>query len=219
MSDIFREVDEALQQEKWVKIWKEYGSTIIAALVVLVVSTALMTAYRSWDAKRDATETARLMEALDSDSPAQNIQKVIENTRKSHQALGLMAAAGLLIEEGEKTQAAGLYKQAATSRRTPRDLRDLARILYLQNVREKDINILKPLLGNKKSPWIWHARIEAAVISAHQDNDYARALAYLAPFDTVSTIPLSLKQRAQALSHVYRLKASAQQPSAQGAAK
>lgn len=212
MSDIFREVDEALQQEKFAKIWKEYGSTIIASLVLLVFSTALVTAYRSWDAGRDATETARLMEALDSDNPIQNIQNIIEDTRKGHSALGLMAAAGLLVEDGKKTEAAALYKQAADKRSTPKDLRDLARILYMQNAEEKSINILKPLLSNKKSPWVWHARIEAAVISAHQEQDYEQALTYLAPFETAITLPLSLKQRAQALSHIYQLKAAQKVP-------
>lgn len=206
MSDIFREVDEALQKDKMAKIWKEYGSTIIAALIILVVSTALTTAYRSWDSSRDAEETARLMSALESDTPETNIQAIIKDTRKDHKALGLMAAAGILLEDGKKEEAAQLYKQAATSRKTPRNLRDLARILYIQNTADASIDLLAPLLDNEKSPWVWHARIEAAVIVAHQDQDYTKALEYLAPFETVTTIPLSLKQRGQSLNHVYSLK-------------
>lgn len=208
MSDIFREVDEALQQEKLAKIWKEYGTTIIAAIAVLIISTALTTAYHSWDNSRDGAETARLMEALESNTPAQSIQSVIKDTRKTHEALGIMTAAGLLIEENKKDEAAALYKQAAENRSTPRNLRDLARILYTQNAStdSKTMDILAPLLSNEKSPWIWHARIEAAVISAHQDQDYTKALAYLAPFKEVTTIPLSLKQRGLALAHVYQLK-------------
>ena len=210
MSDIFREVDEALQQEKLEKIWKEYRSTIIACIAILIVGTALTKTYHGWNANRDATETARLMTALESDNPQAAIQTVIEDTRKGHSALGLMSAAGLLLSEDKKEEAAALYKKAAESRKTPRDMRDLARILYVQNTTEGSIDILKPLLANEKSPWVWHARIEAAVLTAHQDQNYDKALEYLAPFKDVTTIPLSLKQRGQALAHVYQLKAAEQ---------
>lgn len=206
MSDILREVDEAIKQDKLAAIWKEYGSTIIAALVILVISTAVTTTYRSWDADRNAEETARLMTALESETPEINIQTVIKDTRKGHKALGLMASAGILLENGKREKAAELYKQAATSRKTPRNLRDLARILYIQNATEASVDILTPLLKDKKSPWIWHARIEAAVIAAHQEQDFTKALEYLAPFQTVTTIPLSLKQRGKSLHHVYSLK-------------
>ncbi len=205
MSDIFREVDEALQQEKFEKIWKEYKTTIIAAIAILLISTALTTAYRSWDSKRDAAETARLMEAMQSESPAEAVQKVISDTRKGHKALGLMSTAGLLLGEGKKAEAAALYKQAADNKGAPRDFRDLARILYNQHTEQPAIDILQPLLANDKSPWIWHARLQAAVIAGETKENTAQALEYLKPFKTVTTIPLSLKQRAQALSHVYEL--------------
>ena len=41
MSDIFREVDEALQRDKAEKFWKEYGNTLLMALVLLVIGTAI----------------------------------------------------------------------------------------------------------------------------------------------------------------------------------
>lgn len=211
MSDIFREVDEALQQEKLEKIWKEYKTTIIAAIAILLVSTAATTAYRNWDSNRDATETARLMNAMESDTPAQAIQEIISDTRNGHEALGLMSTASLLLEEGKKTEATALYKQAAEDRSTPRDFRDLARILYNQHTDKPIIGILQSLLANDKSPWIWHARLQAAVIAGETNNDTAQALKYLKPFETVTTIPLSLKQRAQALAHIYKLETT--QPS------
>ena len=64
------------------------------------------------------------------------------------------------------------------------------------------------LLANNKSPWVWHARIEAAIITAHEKQDYEGALYYLNKFDTdqVKYVPSSLVQRAKSLAHVYRLK-------------
>lgn len=204
MSDIFREVDEALQQEKLLKIWEEYRTTIIAAIAILILSTALTTAYHSWNASRDATETARLMEALQAENPEAEIQKIIGDTRNGHEALGRMSTAGLLLEDNKKAEAAAIYLEAAKDKSTPRDFRDLARLLYNQNAAEQDLDLLKPLLANEKSPWIWHARLQAAVIAGDK-NDMAQALAYLKPFATSDAMPQSLKQRATALINVYGL--------------
>lgn len=208
MSDIFREVDEALQQEKIERIWKEYRSTIIACIAILVLGTAATTGYRSWDSSRDASETAKLLKALESDKPQEAIQKAIGNTRNAHEALGLLSAASLLIEEDKKEEASALYKQLADNKSAPRDLRDLARIFYVQNSQEKSLDTLKSVLANDKSPWIWHARLEAASLAAHQNENYQQAMAYLEPFKTDASIPPSLKQRAEALLHVYALKQS-----------
>ena len=210
MSDIFREVDEAIQQEKWEKIWQEYKSTIIACIAILILGTAIMTTYRSWDASRDAKETEKLLTALESNNPETAVQDVIKDTRSGHEALGALSKAGLLIEEDKIQEAVAIYKELADNRSAPKDLRNLARILYSQNTTDNSIDILKPLLTDEKSPWIWHARLQAAVTAAHNSNDYKQAIAYLKPFDSVTNIPLSLKQRAQALNHVYTLKQAEQ---------
>jgi hypothetical protein len=59
MVDIFEEVDEALQQERMAKLWREYGPWIIAGLVSIVLGTGLgvfiqdrMTANRAADTKQ-----------------------------------------------------------------------------------------------------------------------------------------------------------------------
>jgi hypothetical protein len=205
MSDIFREVDEAIQQDKMLKIWNEHKTTIVAAVAVLIMSSALTTTYHSWNSGRNAAETARLIQAIDSTNAAQDLPTIIEDTRKNHAAIGTFIAAGLALENDKKDEAAAFYLEAAESRKTPRDLRDLARVLYVQNAHDPSIDVLKPLLANEKSPWIWHARIEAAVLSAAQ-NDYKNAIPYLKGFEKVTTIPLSLKQRGLALHHVYTLK-------------
>ena len=45
MSDIFREVDEALNKEKAAQFWKNYGPTLLLAAVILVASTAALRAH------------------------------------------------------------------------------------------------------------------------------------------------------------------------------
>ena len=81
----------------------------------------------------------------------------------------------------------------------------MARILYSQNGGENALSILKPLLSDSKSPWQWHAKIEAATSEAKQGN-YDAALSYLNDFKDQTNLPASLKQRGDALTHVYTLK-------------
>lgn len=213
MSDIFREVDEAMQQEKFVQIWQEYKSTIIASIAILILSSAATTFYRSWDVKRDTAETAKLMEAMNAQAPEAALAEVIGESRNGHEAIAFMNAAALHLEKGEDEKAVALYEQAINQGGLPRDFRDLARILYTRHADSPSLDILQPLLVNDKSPWRWQARIEAALITAHGDTpDYTKALEYLAPFEEATTLPLSLKQKAQSLSHLYAIKAAQQKP-------
>ena len=209
MSDIFREVDEAVQKDKMLAIWDEYKNTIIMAIIILLVSSTATTMYKNWNAGRNATETQRLLSALETNDPQAAIQELVKDTRKNHKTLGLMSAANLHLKEGKKSDAATLYEQVVQDKKSPRNMRDLARILFIQNTDAPDIKILQPLLSNDKSPWVWHARLEAAALTAHNKEDYQGALYYLKKFDSdkAQYLPATLKQRAQALSHVYTLKA------------
>ena len=40
MGDIFREVDEELKQDRYEKLWRQYGKFVIAGAVVVVAAVA-----------------------------------------------------------------------------------------------------------------------------------------------------------------------------------
>ncbi len=222
MSDIFREVDEALQQEKVARLWKEYAPTIIAAAIILIATVAITTGYKSWNQKRNAEETARLVEAVNSKSLVQNVSNFSGDTRKNHATFGQLIMANKHIEDKEFESATKLYTEIAQNKKAPKDIKNLARILTVQaNAHlatdkqlssEKQLALLAPVLKDKKDPWIWHARIEAAAIHADVDKDYASAITLLNEFEDVKYIPLSLKNRAKALAHIYQIKAATAEP-------
>lgn len=205
MSDIFKEVDEAMQQEKMLNLWNEYKSTIIGAIIVLLITASVTTFYKNWNFDRNAAETAKLIQAIDSENTSEMLGALRADTRAKHAALATLIEGGIALEEGNTEKASALYRESAESKKTPRDLRDLARLLYVQNTTDADKDFLRPVLSNDKSPWLWHARIEAAVMSASTEN-YDEALSHLNDFAAQTTIPLALKQRASALSHVYKIK-------------
>lgn len=214
MSDIFREVDEALQREKAEKFWNEYGPTLLTAAVLMVLGTAIGVAWRTWDHNRNTTETARLVAAISQPDSTAALNEVIEDSRAGPEAIAMLTAAGRLSAQGNAAEAADLYRRAAENRTLPRDMRDLARVLFVRVTNDSDaaqkLAVLKPVLDRKDSPFIWQARIEAALAEAAQGN-HAQAVTLLEPFKTqAENLPYSLVERANALRNIYNQSISAE---------
>ncbi|HWL31430.1 MAG TPA: tetratricopeptide repeat protein [Xanthobacteraceae bacterium] len=62
MSDIFREIDEEVRREQFMKLWERYGTWMIAACVVLVLAVAGWRVYE-WRQAEKAAEAGAKFEA------------------------------------------------------------------------------------------------------------------------------------------------------------
>ncbi len=214
MSDIFREVDEALQEDKVKQFWKEYGPVLITAAVLLILSTAATTGYRAWDQSRDQSETAKVLNALQSSEPVPALQAAAQDTRAGHEAVAKLISASMSAQEGGIEGAAKMYKEVYENKKTPAPLDALARILFVRaslsseqnSGKENLIAVLTPVIEDENSPYAWQARIDGALIKGGLQNDYDGALAYLAPFEAQENVPQSLKDKAASLSQLYAQK-------------
>ncbi len=212
MSDIFREVDEALQREKAAKFWKEYGPTLIMAAVLLVVSTAATTGYRTWDSHRNKQETAELITAAESRDMAAAMEEAAKDTRGGHKAIALLNAAAKVAEGKDFAKAASLYQSLSDDQSAPDDLRDLATVLGVRAAMltqtdgtvdaKAQVEKLLPVAKNKKSAFQLQAKLDAALLYGDALKDYTAALDLLNGFDA-DTVPDSIKEKADALKHVY----------------
>lgn len=210
MSDIFREVDEALQKEKAARFWKEYGPTLIAAAAIMVLSTAATTAYLTWDSSRNKAETAKLVAAAEGKDVATAMEEVAAETRDGHKAVALMNAAGQHAQQKDFAKAAGLYDSVSSDKSAPDDLRDLAAVFFVRSALLNDpktdakplLDRLLPIAKNEKSAFHLQARLEAALLYGETLKDYTAALALLSGFDADKGTD-SLQEKAQALKHVY----------------
>lgn len=210
MSDLFREVDEALQKEKMEKLWKDYGHFVIIAIGVLILSTAATTAWQSWNHHRHTQETAKLAAVLEDENPADKLMEIASDTRGGQETVALMSAAGLKADKGDSKTAGELYRRVYESSRAPDTFRHLARVLAVrvQMGEEKPdgaamMDILSPVLKDTASPWTWAAKLDAAVIEANVLSDPKKALETLSAFDKAEGIPVGLKDKAIALKQVY----------------
>lgn len=216
MSDIFREVDEALQKEKAEKLWKEYGPILILAAVTLVLSTAAVTAYRSWDAWRSQQETQKLLQAMTSENMPAALADIAGDTRDAQDAIARMTAAAAHGEKKEFEQAASLYGEIANDKGAPDVFRDLAAILQTRSLLMADpakasdkqlLENLLPIAKNDDAAFQLQAKMDAALLYGEGQQDYASALSLLEGLEDAD-ISASLKEKAMALKHVYEYEQS-----------
>ncbi len=218
--NLIHEIEEDIKREKLETLWKEYGGYLIAALVLAVLLTALVSGWRSWNARVNVTQTTALINALDRETPSEQItavNEVVTGLRPDHQATAHLTAAGLALRE-ENAEAALAHYNAIAQNADASDLfRELALLMAVRL--ETDMAAadgtgidapaltarLAPLRNNPGTPWRWHAYLQSALIAAHVSGDYAQARSYLAEITMQEGLPPSLMERAQALTHIYSL--------------
>jgi hypothetical protein len=226
MSDIFREVDEALQRENAAKLWKAYGPTLIMAAVVMVASAGLTTAYQTWQKSRHESATSALIRASEQTDIAAAMENAAKEASGDHQAIALLNAAAKHAEKKEFAKAAAAYQSAADDSDAPQDLRDFAALMHVRSVvlenAAPDYKILAERIAkiatNEKSAFRHQAIIETALLYGDGLKDYTGALNLLEDFDSASA-PASLNEKATALKHVYSYERDKQSSAPQAPAR
>lgn len=211
MSDIFREVDEALQREKAAKFWKERGPLLVGTALILIIGTGAGTAWRGWHESRNREETGRLIAAMENQDSVAALEKVAADAMSGQRALALMNAGARHATEKNFAKAAADYKQAADDAGAPADLRDLSAILSVQSLQQTGekhdfaamIATLKPAATRKDGAFMLQAQLETALLYGDGLQDYKTALQILEGFEKVNA-PASMQEKANALKHVYK---------------
>ncbi|MBN8964188.1 MAG: tetratricopeptide repeat protein [Rhizobiales bacterium] len=131
MSDIFREIDEEVRREQFLKLWERYGTWMIAACVLVVLAVAGWRLYE-WQQNEKAAEAGAKFEAA---ATLANEGK----TKEAEEAFAKIAADGTanyrmlakFREAGEQARqdtkaAVAVYDQLAADGNIGRVFQDLA---------------------------------------------------------------------------------------------
>lgn len=84
--EFIREVDEAVRQDRWLAVWKEYNTYIIGAVLAVVIGTTAGVGWRSYQESQLAANAKALADAaalLDEEKPAEaaaEFKALAENT-------------------------------------------------------------------------------------------------------------------------------------------
>lgn len=213
MSDLLQEVDEMMRQERLKRFWDENGNYVIGFIVMVILMTAGLSGYRSWDENARVEQTALALEAMRQEDFVNKAGQVAQDMRSGLTAVTYLTAAGRSIDNGQETQALDYYNAVQNVQDPGGYLQGLGTIMAarLGEVSEGSANIqaLEELAADMSSPWRYHAYLELAVLSAMQEN-YDVAITHLNTLLTQDdgglVLPETLIDRAIALRHVYTIK-------------
>lgn len=210
MSDLLEEVDDIMRQERMVALWNQHGNTFIGIIAAIIIGTALVSGYKSWNQSVKESGTATLIQLVESTDFPANINEADLKMRPGLKGIALLSAAGSLVSENKTEEALTLFKQAANDKSLPDDLKDLAVLSTIrlqagsENAEDAEKQ-LKTVWNNKKSPWRYQAHLEAAVIKAAKE-DFTSAREHLNTILDAPALPETLYKKARALEKVYALK-------------
>lgn len=217
MSDLLKDVDEMMRQEKLAQIWSRYGNYIIGGVLTLIVAVALESGYQAWFKGTSEHQTTALMAVLAKDDIPAMEKFVGEYKGKNVGALAAILAAQKHMEAKDTQKAAAILLDIRNNAGISKDLRDFATLIWVrlqvdnQTYPVNDLRAaLKPLMRDDGAPFIWLATLEDAALMAHRGDDVAGAIKLLTPLVNNPAIPFTLSDRARAMMEVYRVRLSSQ---------
>jgi hypothetical protein len=136
-NNLFEEVQADLQRQRFEDLWKQYGIWVGVAALVVVLSTAGSTAYRSWRAERDQHLTAGLLTATKAEADAaksiDGLQKFATDNAGSNQAdFALLKAGALAAEQNDAAKAVLMFDKVAQDAKADPAFRQLGDLLSVQ---------------------------------------------------------------------------------------
>jgi len=182
LGDIFREVDEELKQERYEKLWRQYGKYVIGAAVLLVAAVAGWKAWQSHQTSQRLAEGERFAAAAElllegkSGEASQVFAGLSADTGSGYGVLARFYEASIEGGGDDPTKSIPIYDEIAANSSTPRSLRDLAKILgALQGLRSSTIDSkiiadrVRPMSGAGK-PYR-HIALEILALAAMKSGD------------------------------------------------
>ncbi len=186
MGDIFREIDEELRQEKFEKLWREYGRYVIAGAVAVVLAVAGVTGWQQYQESQRLADGARFSAAmsLSDDGKTEDAAALFASlARESGTSYGVLARfheAALSARKGETDPAIAVYDALAADGGVDAPFRDMATILSASvsaNERSPDAAAitarLQPII-DAGGTWR-HSALEILGSLAHRSGDIAKA--------------------------------------------
>jgi hypothetical protein len=209
ISDEFiREVDEAVRQDRWLQLWKQYATYIVGGAIAIVVGTGAGVAWRNYQASQrfeDARRYAAADELLRQDRPAEAAAAFLalaEDAGGGYDVVARLRAAEAQIEAGEKDAAAASLDQLSASEDAPPVYRQLGDLLALQQEFEAlDGSALSGRLAElteANAPWR-HSALELQALAQLRAGDTEAARRTLETLLADPLTPANLSRRAAEL--------------------
>jgi len=206
LSDIFREVDEELRQDRLRAFWSRHGWLVVIAAAGIVLGVAGARGYQAWDRSRSdraGAEYSRALELLAADDPSPGLALLGElgtDAYASYPTIARLRRAAALDKQGRPDEAVAEFDAVAGERGVDPLLRDVARIraayILVDTAPVEQIRArLEPLTGPDQ-PWRHGAR-ELIALALYRTGDHAGADAEYDRLMSDPAVPVGPRGRAE----------------------
>lgn len=213
MGDIFREVDEELKQDRYEKLWKQYGKFVIGGAVLIVAAVAGWTAWESHQTSlrheegRKFAAAAALMQDGKTADASSAFAQLATDTGSGYGILARFYQASIVARGGDAPGAIKIYDEISEDSGAPESMRELAVILgALQALRVPSIEVttienkIQPMTGAGK-PYR-HVALEIMAMAAQRAGDLDKArTSYRAIVDDAASPP-GIRARASQMLNI-----------------
>jgi hypothetical protein len=201
--EFFREVDEELQRDRMLALWRRYGSLVMVLAVAAVLATAGWVAWQHWQERQRAAEAERFAAAIADigTKPAEAATRLdgfAAEARTGYGALARLREAEAKATAGDEAGAVATLEALAADGSADPLLRDLAAVLAAgRQVDTGDPAALKARLeplAAAGAPYRYTAR-ELLALLAIRTGDSAGARSTLEELSKEVDIPQAQQQR------------------------
>ena len=211
MSDIFREVEEEVRQERLQKWWKKYGNYVVAGVSILVIGVAGWKLWERYDlqqrmkASTEMESAAQMSAAGASDMAAEAYGKIAKKAPSGYALVAELNQADELAAANHINEAVAIYMKIAEKDKA--GLGDVARMRAAwaqgDSISTEQLKTLLAPLNDGKSKWRFMAR-ELLAYRAWHDNHPAEALKQFSALAADNDAPAAIRQRAEAVASMLR---------------
>lgn len=201
MSDIFREVEEDVQRERFRKFFEAYGNYLIGLVVALFLALGGYEVWQAHETSERGKASAALIAAQRITSPkdaAAAFAALTSSAPGGYQSVAQLAQANALASAGRSDAALALYKSLAANDSMTLGAVARVRAAWLMadtSSRAALADWLKPL-DDSANPWHQMAQ-EVLAYADFRANDAAAAMAKYAALATDIQAPDALRARAR----------------------
>jgi len=209
LSDIFREIEEELRRDNLAQLWKKYGNYIIGLAVLIVLVTAAIVGWRTYQDKQREAQGAQYASALDlarqgkDADAAAAFATLAQKADAGRAVLARFEEAASKVNSGDVPGAIAVYDQLAGDGSVDGAFRDAATLLSARYTLDKGdpqvaIAKLQPLTAPTNA---WHGlALELTALAELKSGDKTKAHKDFETLGKDTTAPQAVRQRSAAMA-------------------
>lgn len=202
MSDIFREVDEALKKDKVEAFWKKNGNLVIALVILIMAGTAIQSGYKAWIRGQQEQKTDIL---LSYENDPQNVDlSLLTSLEGDRKAVAQLLSAKELLKNNKLPEAFRAFSEVLSQKGASADVRGLAALYARDMVLNGQVDKTLSDVGTPEGTiWADHFRVQEALNLGSKERKPEEALKILDEISKKKDLAPALQEQVRQLKYVY----------------